>query len=91
MKIFAGNILNSLRKKNKLTQKELADYLMISRPTYERYEKDFVEIPLSKLCAVAQLFHIEPLDLIKIVITTEKFNTGHKSIVNNEIYRSQQF
>lgn len=71
MTIFAGTILKNLRKSRRYSQKQLADQLIVSRPTYERYENDSVEIPLSKLCAVARFYQIEPLEFIGLVLSAD--------------------
>jgi len=80
MKILAGNTLKNLRKQHRFSQIQLANFLMISRPTYERYERDIVEIPLSKLCAIAKLYQIEPTELIisllKSKIALHRTNNG---------------
>ena len=72
MNIFAGNILKNLRKAKRYSQMQLADQLIVSRPTYERYENNKVEIPLSKLCALAQFYQIEPIELIQLVLSYVK-------------------
>lgn len=72
MTIFAGTILKNLRKAKRYSQRQLADQLIVSRPTYERYENNKVEIPLSKLCAIAQFYQIELIELIQLVLSCDK-------------------
>ncbi|MEJ5995787.1 helix-turn-helix transcriptional regulator [Pedobacter sp. Du54] len=79
MTIFAGTIIKHLRKAKHYSQKQLADQLIVSRPTYERYENNKVEIPLSKLCALAQFYQIDPIELIQRVLSCEKALPSGKS------------
>lgn len=94
MTIFAGQILKNLRKAKRYSQQFLADQLIVSRPTYERYESGTVEIPLSKLCAVARLYQIESLELIHLVLTTNSLPSHLKrstidplSLFRKDLYR----
>jgi transcriptional regulator with XRE-family HTH domain len=64
MKLGLGSTLKELRKERNLTQKNVALFLRISRPTYVRYERDLREIPLSKLIELTGLFHFDLLELI---------------------------
>jgi transcriptional regulator with XRE-family HTH domain len=59
MKLCLGSTLRRLRKERNLNQKDVANFLSISRPTYLRYEKDLLEIPLSKLMELTGLFHFD--------------------------------
>jgi len=67
MKIEIGSILKKLRKKQKVNQADLAKYLLISRPTYLRYEQNTIEIPLSKLFEVAKFYKVDIVDLIRLI------------------------
>ncbi|TCC91697.1 XRE family transcriptional regulator [Pedobacter frigiditerrae] len=67
MKIEIGSILKKFRKKHKVNQADLAKYLLISRPTYLRYEQNTIEIPLSKLFEVAKFYNVDIIDLIRLI------------------------
>lgn len=71
MKISSGEILYLLRKGARYSTTYISDYLSVSRPTYERYEKNVVEIPLSKLCSLARLYEIETMELLEMVVQTQ--------------------
>ena len=62
-----GQILRKLRKEQHLKQQEVANFLFISRPTYIRYEKDEVEMPLSKLFELSSLYGCDISDLVKLI------------------------
>lgn len=82
MTIFAGTILKNLRKSRRYSQKQLADQLIVSRPTYERYENDSVEIPLSKLCTIARFYQIEPLELIGLMLSADSMVRMNRNRLN---------
>jgi transcriptional regulator with XRE-family HTH domain len=67
MKNEIGGVLKSLRKKHKFNQADVAKYLMISRPTYLRYEQNTIEIPLSKLFEVARFYKLDLIYLIRLI------------------------
>ena len=67
MKIEIGSILKRLRKKQKINQADLARILSISRPTYLRYEKNSIEIPLSKLFELAKFYQLDIADLVRLI------------------------
>jgi len=67
MNLELGQIIKRLRKTNNLKQQSVADYLCISRPTYIRYERNEVEMPLSKLFDLALLYDFEITVLIKLI------------------------
>lgn len=60
-----GNYLQMLRKKHKLSQREVASYLNISRQTCSHYENGRISPPLDALISLANLYHIS-LDEILI-------------------------
>jgi len=57
MKKFIENLVE-LRKLNKLTQQNVADYLGIKQPSYIRYERGEAEPSLTNLCKLADLFDV---------------------------------
>lgn len=57
MKVFEDN-LKELRKLNKLTQRQVAERLKISQPSYIRYENGKSEPTLENLVALADLFDV---------------------------------
>lgn len=62
-----GCILKRLRKKQRINQADLAKYLLVSRPTYLRYEQNTIEIPLSKLFEVAKFYKLDIVELIRLI------------------------
>ncbi|MCQ2387885.1 MAG: helix-turn-helix transcriptional regulator [Clostridia bacterium] len=57
MNIFINNLV-FLRKQNNLTQREVANYLSISQPSYIRYEKGTSQPNLENLVKLADLFDV---------------------------------
>lgn len=55
--------LKSIRKRNKVTQKAIAEYLGINTRTYQRYEDGSVEPPLSNVRSIANYFNL-PIDCL---------------------------
>jgi transcriptional regulator with XRE-family HTH domain len=55
--------LKRLRKKNKLTQQDVADYLNVIRQTYSHFETGRNEPDLNTLIKLAELFQV-PLDIL---------------------------
>lgn len=53
-----GQKLKSLRSDKKMTQKELADMLNISRTTYVKYETNDIKLSLEKASAIAKIFDV---------------------------------
>lgn len=62
--IFSKN-LRKLRKKNKLTQKELANYLNISQSTIAMYESGKREPDSNTLIKISKFFSVPIDDLLK--------------------------
>lgn len=48
--------IRELREDNDLTQKQVADYLKMKQPQYNRYEKGYRDIPSDVLIALADLY-----------------------------------
>lgn len=65
MQVHFGKVLRRFRKEQKLNQQKVADHLFVSRPTYNRYEQDIVEIPISKLFALAVILNFDPIELLR--------------------------
>ena len=57
MEIFQKRLIEQ-RKMNKLTQRQLADYLHIAQPSYIRYENGSAEPSFDNLVKLADLFDV---------------------------------
>lgn len=57
MKVFQERLMEQ-RKLNKLTQRQVADYLQIAQPSYIRYENGSSEPSLDALVKLADLFDV---------------------------------
>ena len=57
MKIFQERLIEQ-RKLNKITQRQLADYLQIAQPSYFRYENGSAEPTLETLVKIADYFDV---------------------------------
>jgi transcriptional regulator with XRE-family HTH domain len=57
MKIFQERLIEQ-RKLNKITQRQLAEYLQIAQPSYIRYENGSAEPNLEMLVKIADYFDI---------------------------------
>ena len=57
MKIFQDRLIEQ-RKINKLTQRQMADYLKIAQPSYIRYENGSAEPSLENLIKIADYFDV---------------------------------
>lgn len=70
------------------SQQYLSDQLIVSRPTYERYEKNTVEIPLSKLCLVARLYQIDTLEFLRTILNENDNNPANPrgTVANGPFY-----
>ncbi|SEI85169.1 DNA-binding transcriptional regulator, XRE-family HTH domain [Propionispira arboris] len=53
-----GENLRKLRSDNKLTQKNLADILNVSRTTYVKYETDSIKLSFEKASKLADFFEV---------------------------------
>ena len=49
--------IRDLREDNDMTQKQVADYLKMKQPQYNRYEKGYRDIPSDMLIALANLYN----------------------------------
>lgn len=55
--------LKNIRKRFKVTQKSIADYLGVTLRTYQRYEEGKIEPPLSTVSAISQYLNM-PVDCL---------------------------
>ena len=57
MKIFQERLIEQ-RKLNKVTQRQLAEYLQIAQPSYIRYENGSAEPSLETIVKIADYFDV---------------------------------
>ena len=57
MKIFQERLIEQ-RKLNKVTQRQMADFLEIAQPSYIRYENGSAEPSFEKLVKIADYFDV---------------------------------
>ena len=57
MKIFQKRLIEQ-RKLNKITQRQMAEYLQIAQPSYIRYENGSSEPSLENLVKIADYFDV---------------------------------
>ena len=69
---FIGKRIKEYRLKRKWTQQDLADRIKMKKNTISAYEIGRVEIPHSKLQAIAQAFEIKTADLIPLEESAEQ-------------------
>ena len=60
MSIELGQKLAALRKKNEITQKQIADILHINRATYAYYERGDTEPDLKTLVRLSRMLGVDP-------------------------------
>ena len=53
-----GKRLKELRKEQNMTQQAVADYLKIDRSNYSKYENGKLELNLSMLATLAELYKV---------------------------------
>lgn len=85
------NKLKYYRKLNKLTQKDVANYLHINQPNYANIENNKVKLNFDYANLLASLYNIKVSDLINdntsiITITKKEFEiiSNIKDIVDNQ-------
>lgn len=49
--------IRELREDNDMTQQQVADYLAMKQPQYNRYERGFRDIPTDVLISLADLYN----------------------------------
>lgn len=59
-----GESLRRLRKRNGMTQQQVADYLCIHRTTYTKYESDRTEPSLETVRALAERWQVSLEELL---------------------------
>ena len=57
MKIFRERLIEQ-RRLNKITQRQMADYLKMAQPSYIRYENGSAEPSLENLVKIADYFDV---------------------------------
>jgi len=60
-----GDKIRNLRKSRSMTQEVLSSFLVVSRRAVSRYENNEVVPPLDTLHAIAQVFGIDVMELVK--------------------------
>ena len=89
--------LKTIRTKNNLTQKEVANYLNISRSTYNNYEQNVAEPSIDSLKKLSQLYRktVDELigiesEIINLKILEPEISTLIKKIIKmNETQKAQ--
>ncbi len=76
--------LQDIRENMELIQKEVADILKVSQPTYSRWEKEVEIIPLNKLILLANYYGIS-LDYICNLSNIKKENKVYNYKVDKKI------
>lgn len=69
-KMSLGENLQFLRKRNELTQEDLAEKLEVSRQSVSKWESDTVYPEMDKLIQLSQMFHVKLDDLIQKDVST---------------------
>lgn len=77
--------LKELRKENKKTQQEIAEYLNITQVTYGRYELLTHEPPIDTLCKLADYYGVSLDYLVGRPFANEYgyLSTEEKELLNN--------
>lgn len=75
--IFTGNKIRSYRQKRKWTQQDLADRIGVKGNSVSAYERGAVEIPNSKLKALAEALEIKTSDLLPVENETQDELSGY--------------
>lgn len=57
-KNITGQMLHKLRKADKYTQKQIADYIHVKQGTYSTYENGRTELPIEILVRLSYLYNI---------------------------------
>ena len=58
MNLEYGKILKSLREKNNISQKEIAEAIGIKRSSYNQFEQQYDIIPIKRLNQIANFFNV---------------------------------
>lgn len=76
--------LQIVRENNELSQKDIADILNVSQPSYSRWEKEVEIIPLKKLVLFAKHFDLS-LDYICNLSNIKKEDKEYNYKINKEV------
>ncbi len=82
MNISVGNKLKKLRKKEDLSQEQVASSLHVSQSTYARIERGESSSWASHINTICEVFKISPEDLIKEEDKEESNNLNETLIIN---------
>ena len=78
-----GTKLHKLREQNRLSQQEVADLIGVSQNTYSRWESDIITFKIEYLPKLAEVFKVEPTELIPQGTTVKIVNSGNQKIDNS--------
>lgn len=79
-----GAKIKKLRELKNLTQEYMADKLQMSQSNYSRMESNDLDIPFSKVQAIADILEINIVDLIEFD-AKYFFNNIHSQTINGNI------
>lgn len=82
---YIGYVIKTKRKKNRITQTQLADELNINVSTISRYERADVEIPASYLEKISEVCKFEPREYFSCNKTPEKLLCEIADILGNKV------
>lgn len=74
--------IKELRSKNNLTAEAVAQSLEISRSAYSQMENGHVEITLTRIEALAQIFNVSVSEIIPSSTTNHQTFTGNNGGIN---------
>ena len=75
--------LKLIRKKNKRTQKEVAEYIGITQSNYSKYEQETIEPNINQLCKLAIYFNCSLDELVGIKKTNPELT--ERNVLINKI------
>lgn len=85
MSIFSEN-LRELRKEKNLTQKEIAELLYTTTPTYSHWENGYQEPNIETIVNICRLFNVSADYLLGVEETKQQRINIEKHIVKNNKY-----
>ena len=77
----AGTKLEMLRREKNMTQKEVADYLGVSRNTLAAYESGKSKIPLSVFIRLTDLYKCNVFDVLGVYAPNIEFDVPAEELV----------
>ena len=80
-----GTKLHKLREKNRFTQQEVADLIGVSQNTYSRWESDLTTFKIEYLPKLAEIFKVDPTELIPQGTTVKIVNSGNQKFDNSVV------